>query len=177
MSIDIQQDYFALFDLPRRYRIDESALEVAWHGLQAEIHPDRFAASPDAEKRRAMQWAARVNEAFLALRKPLLRARYLLELAGVDAGLETNTAMPSEFLMEQMEWREAVEESRAGGDVDALEQLHQRLCAHTREAFASLARTLDDEHDYVAAAGMVRQLMFVEKLRQEIDDALEALEI
>ncbi len=176
MSIDIQQDYFALFDLPRRYRIDESVLEAAWHDLQTEIHPDRFAASPEAERRRAMQWASRVNEAFLTLRKPLLRARYLLELAGVDTGLETNTAMSPEFLMEQMEWREAVEEARVAGDIGELEQLHQRLCARSREAFGGLARMLDDERDYAAAADRVRQLMFVEKLRQEIDDALEALE-
>ncbi|ANQ85205.1 co-chaperone HscB [Azoarcus olearius] len=176
MAIDLQQDYFSLFGMPRRFRIDESALEAAWHGLQGEVHPDRFAHLPDVEKRRSMQWATRVNEGFRVLRKPLSRAQYLLELAGVDAAVDTNTAMSPEFLMEQMEWREAVEEARAAGEVDELEQLHLRLRQHSREVHAGLADALDDAGDYPAAAETVRRLMFIEKLQHEIDDALEALE-
>jgi len=176
MSIDLQQDYFALFGLPRRYRIDESALEAVWHKLQAEVHPDRHAHLPDADKRRAMQWATRVNEGFRTLRKPLPRAQYLLELAGVDTGLETNTAMSPEFLMEQMEWREAVEEARAASQIEELEQLHHRLQQHAREVLGELEVTLDQSKDYPAAADTVRRLMFIEKLQHEIDDALEALE-
>lgn len=176
MSIDLQQDFFALFGLPRRYRLDEAALEAAWHELQSQVHPDRHAHLPDAEKRRSMQWATRVNEGFRVLRKPLTRAQYLLELAGVDAGIETNTAMSPEFLMEQMEWREAVEEARDAAEIEDLEQLHQRLRQHAREVLGGLERALDDDGDYVAAADTVRRLMFIEKLQHEIDDALEALE-
>ncbi len=176
MSIDLTQDYFTLFGLPRRFAIDESALELAWHELQSRVHPDRYAHLPDADKRRSMQWATRVNEGFRTLRKPLPRAQYLLELAGVDSGLETNTAMSPEFLMEQMEWREAVEEGRDAGDIDVLEQLHQRLRHHAREVMAGLAQQLDERHDYEAAADTVRRLMFIEKLQHEIDDALESLD-
>jgi len=176
MSIDLQQDYFALFGLPRRYRLDEAALEAVWHKLQAGVHPDRHAHLPDADKRRAMQWATRVNEGFRTLRKPLPRAQYLLELAGVDTGLETNTAMSPEFLMEQMEWREAVEEARVAAQVEELEQLHHRLQQHAREVLAELETMLDQARDYPAAADTVRRLMFIEKLQHEIDDALEALE-
>ncbi|QDF97398.1 Fe-S protein assembly co-chaperone HscB [Azoarcus sp. DD4] len=176
MSIDLQQDFFGLFGLPRRYRLDEAALEAAWHELQSQVHPDRHAHLPDAEKRRSMQWATRVNEGFRVLRKPLTRAQYLLELAGVDAGIETNTAMSPEFLMEQMEWREAVEEARDAAEIEDLEQLHQRLRQHAREVLGGLERALDDDGDYVAAADTVRRLMFIEKLQHEIDDALEALE-
>ncbi len=176
MSIDLQQDFFTLFGLPRRFELDERALEAAFHDLQTEVHPDRYAHLPEADKRRSMQWATRVNEGFRTLRKPLARAMYLLELAGVDAGLETNTAMSPEFLMEQMEWREAVEEARAAGEVDELEHLHQRLRQHGREMLAGLQQALDQQGDLEAAAETVRRLMFVEKLQHEIDDALEALE-
>jgi len=176
MTIDLQQDFFALFGLPRRYRLDEPALEMAYHDLQGQVHPDRFAHLPDVEKRRSMQWATRVNEGFRTLRKPLMRAQYLLELAGVDAGITTNTAMSPEFLVEQMEWREAVEEERAAGATEELEQLRQRLQAHAREVFGDLETFLDLQHDYPAAAEAVRRLMFIEKLQHEIDDALEALE-
>jgi len=176
MTIDLQQDFFALFGLPRRFRLDESTLELAYHDLQGQVHPDRFAHLPDVEKRRSMQWATRVNEGFRTLRKPLVRAQYLLELAGVDAGITTNTAMSPEFLVEQMEWREAVEEARAAGATDELEQLRQRLQVHAREVFAELEGFLDAQHDYPSAAEAVRRLMFIEKLQHEIDDALEALE-
>src|SRR5690606_1891811 len=130
----------------------------------------------DVEKRLSMQWATRVNEGFRTLRQPLTRAQYLLELAGVDAGLETNTAMSPEFLMEQMEWREAVEEAREAAEVGELEGLHKRLLAHSREVRGHLAAQLDDERDYEAAADTVRRLMFIDKLQQEIDEALLALE-
>lgn len=176
MSIDLHQDFFALLDQPRRFRLDLTALEAAYHELHGQVHPDRHAHLPDADKRRAMQWATRVNEAFVTLRKPLERARYLLELAGVDAALETNTAMLAEFLMEQMEWREAVEDARAAMAVEELESLYKRLRTHSGEVFASLAEQLDDERDFDAAAETVRRLMFIEKLQEEIDDALEALE-
>ncbi|THF55883.1 Fe-S protein assembly co-chaperone HscB [Pseudothauera rhizosphaerae] len=176
MSIDLQQDFFALFGLPRRFELDEGALETAFHDLQGEVHPDRYAHFPDADKRRAMQWATRVNEGFRTLRKPLGRAMYLLELAGIDPALETNTAMSPEFLMEQMEWREAVDEARTAGEVEELEHLHQRLRQHGREMLATLHEAFDERQDLEAAAETVRRLMFLEKLQHQIDDALEALE-
>lgn len=176
MSIDLAQDYFALLGLPRSFAVDETVLDHAWHELQSRVHPDRYAHLSDQEKRRSMQWATRVNEAYRTLKKPLPRAQYLLELAGVDAGLETNTAMSAEFLMEQMEWREAVEEARAAGAVDDLEQLHLRLRSHSREVMSALGRQLDDAPDLEGAADTVRRLMFIEKLQHEIDEALEALE-
>lgn len=176
MSIDLTQDYFSLFGLPRRYALDEPALEAAWHRLQSQVHPDRYAHLPDADKRRAMQWATRVNEGFRTLKKPLARAQYLLVLAGVDAAIETNTAMSPEFLIEQMEWREAVEEARAAGEVEELEQLHMRLLHHAREVRAELGRQLDVDNAYTEAADTVRRLMFIEKLQHEIDEALLALE-
>ena len=176
MSIDLTQDFFTLFGLHRRYAIDVAALEAAWHELQSQVHPDRHAHLSDVEKRLSMQWATRVNEGFRTLRQPLTRAQYLLELAGVDAGLETNTAMSPEFLMEQMEWREAVEEAREAAEVGELEGLHKRLLAHSREVRGHLAVQLDDERDYEAAADTVRRLMFIDKLQQEIDEALLALE-
>ncbi|MCK2096686.1 Fe-S protein assembly co-chaperone HscB [Thauera aromatica] len=176
MSIDLTGDYFSLFGLPRRFALDEAALEAAWHALQTQVHPDRHAHLSDAEKRLSMQMATRVNEGFRTLRRPLDRAQYLLELAGVDAALETNTAMSPEFLMEQMEWREAVEEARDAAEAHELEELHRRLLHHAREVRSHLGSQLDDEHDYEAAADTVRRLMFIDKLQQEIDEALLALE-
>lgn len=176
MTPDLQQDFFALFGLPRRFRIEEAALEAAYHELHTRVHPDRHAHLPDADRRRAMQWATRVNEAFRTLKSPLARARYLIELAGIDLGFETNTAMSPAFLMEQMEWREAVEEAEHAADASELEHLHQRLRSQTRELLGELEQQIDDAQDFVVAADTARRLMFLDKLRHEIDDALEALD-
>ena len=176
MTFDLQQSYFKLFNLPQRFQLDQSALETAYHELHAQVHPDRHAHLTEAERRRSMQWATRVNEGFQVLKKPLARAQYLLELAGIDTGLETNTAMSPEFLMEQMEWREAIEEARHAGDGGALEQLHARLRQQARAMIEQVEELLDIQQNLSAAAEMVRRLMFIERLQLDIDNALEALE-
>jgi len=176
MTLDLQQSYFELFNMPKRFRLDEAALEAAYHELHTRAHPDRHAHLPEAERRRSMQWATRINEGFRTLKKPLSRAQYMLELAGVDPGLETNTAMAPEFLMEQMEWREAIEEATQARDADALEQLYMRLRQRSRATFERLERLFDVDDDLPGAAETVRRLMFAERLQRDIDEALEAME-
>jgi molecular chaperone HscB len=105
----------------------------------------------------------------------LERGKYLLQLAGYDLGAENNTAMAPEFLMEQMEWREAVMEARQGGDHHELEHLHHRLRGDIDQRYDELA-ALFDAQNYVNAIDLIRRLMFLEKLLYEIDDALASLE-
>ena len=174
--LDLKQDYFALFGLTPAFRIDEERLEQAYLDLQGRVHPDRFAHLSDAEKRQSMQWATHVNEAFRTLKGPLTRGHYLLELRGVDPAFDTNTAMSAEFLMEQMEWREAVAEAREAQEYGELEQLHYRVRQRMSKRYEQLAELLDDQHDYALAADRVRRLMFLEKLLAEIDDGMAALE-
>lgn len=170
------KDHFALFGLPRRYAVDRDALEQLFRDLQARVHPDKHAHLGDTERRVAMQWATQVNEAYQTLRDPLKRGRYLLHLAGHDPEIETNTAMPAAFLMEQMELRESVAESRESGDSAHLDELHGRLRKEMAGQHERLRETLDDQQDYGSAAEIVRQLMFQEKLLHDIDAALEATE-
>ena len=174
--MDFNADHFALFELPRAFRLESALLDKRYREILALVHPDKFAHASDVERRLSLQWATRINEAYLTLKKPLSRGRYLLELLGHRVEEESNTLMPAEFLMEQMEWREAVEEAREAAEVGELEGLHKRLLAHSREVRGHLAVQLDDERDYEAAADTVRRLMFIDKLQQEIDEALLALE-
>ena len=125
--MDFRADHFSLFGLNRAFRLDLSDLDSRYRDIQAQVHPDRFVNAGDAERRLSMQWATHANEAYQTLKKPLERAKYLLHLAGHDIQAESNTAMPADFLIEQMEWREAVMEARDGGDHHELERLHNRL--------------------------------------------------
>ena len=91
MVPDFSQDYFALFGLKRAYRIDATQLDQAYHEMQGKVHPDRHAHLPETERRLSMQWATQVNEAYRTLKKPLLRAHYLLRLAGAETDHESNS--------------------------------------------------------------------------------------
>jgi len=168
------QNHFELFHLPQQFAIDLKALDQAYREVQSQVHPDKFARSPDAEKRVAMQWATRANEAYQTLRSPLRRATYLCELHGVDLETESNTAMAPAFLMQQMEWREALDDARAARDVNALAVLDSELADTRREQLAQIAAALDGD-DYRKAALGVRQLMFLEKFGDEVAAAFDRM--
>lgn len=174
--MDFGQDHYALFGLPRRFVVDTAELERLYREVQARVHPDKFADAGDADKRLAMQWSTHANEAYLTLKSPLKRAQYLLHLVGHDPQIEHNTAMPTDFLVEQMEWREAVIEARDAADVAELDHLHHRMRKEISAQYDALHQALDERADYAAAAALVRQLMFQEKLLHEIGDALEAVD-
>jgi len=175
-SFDFEKNYFQLFSLAQHCQIDGAQLEQQYRALQTLVHPDRSTHLSDAEQRVAMQRATLVNEAYQTLRKPIRRARYLLSLYGVDTQEETNTAMPMDFLMAQMEWREAVVDAQQSRDVAALEQLEARMQRETKELEAQLVVKIDTEKNYVAAAELVRKLRFMEKLAEEIHAAYDAID-
>jgi molecular chaperone HscB len=174
-TLDFSADYFALFGLARAQGIDAAALETRFRDIQAQVHPDKHAQGSEANQRLAMQWATRVNEAYQTLKSPLARARYLLQLQGHDAQVESNTSMPMEFLVAQMELREAVAEARVGADDTALDGLRRTLVSEMKGEYQRLQELIDTRQDFPVAAELVRQLMFQEKLLHEIDDALEAV--
>src|SRR5262245_10722329 len=162
--------HFELFGLPARFSLDEELLEKAYRDIQSKVHPDRFAHAGDAERRASLQWTTRVNEAFQTLKNPVRRARHLLELQGVDVAFETNTAMPPEFLMQQMELREKLEEAN---DSKALDMLRKDLLSSRHSLQGEIARAIDTEKDYKGAADLVRKLQFLHRLDEEIDEAYE----
>lgn len=176
MFFDFSKNHFELFGLPPSFQIDGARLDQAYREIQMLVHPDKSAHLGDQERRMSMQWATHANEAYQILKNPLSRARYLLHLHGVDTQEESNTAMPAEFLMAQMEWREAIMEAKEAQDETDMEALHHRLRGEIRAQHEELGQLLDEQADYQAASGLVRKLKFMEKLGEEIDRALELME-
>lgn len=168
----LDSDDFELFGVPRRFEQDRTALDTRWRALQTEVHPDRFVSEGAASQRVAMQWAVRVNEAYQRLKDPLRRAAYLCELNGAPIQAENNTAMPAKFLIQQMEWRESLDEADG---VEAVEALNSEVAGHRQQALGQLKALLDNQHDYLQAAQQVRALMFVERFLADIDRRLEQL--
>jgi molecular chaperone HscB len=149
------------------------SLERSYREIQSQIHPDRYAHAGDAERRASMQWTTRVNEAYRTLKSPVQRAKYLLEMHGVDVQFETNTQMPTDFLLRQLELREALE---AAKDPAALDSLQAQVRREKGLLESAIARLLDDSKDYAAAASEVRKLMFLERIGEEIDQAYEGVQ-
>ena len=176
--MNLSDDDFTLFGLPRRFALDRVALDAQWLALQARVHPDRFAGEGASSQRLAMQWAVRVNEAYQRLKDPLKRGAYLCELRGAAIQAENNTAMPGAFLMQQMAWREALDD--AGHDVAAVQALDDEVQVDESKLLATLGQTLDGDGDAsaqaLAAAQQVRALMFVARFRADIHRRLEALD-
>ena len=168
------KNHFELFGIAPAFALDFVHLDRAYRDIQANIHPDRFAHASDAERRASMQWTTRVNEAYRTLKSPVQRASYLLRMKGVDVGFETNTAMPPEFLIEQMELREKLEATR---DAIALGLIEQDLSTRKRAIEAQIAECIDNGHDYQSASEFVRKLMFLEKFGDDIATARDLIEM
>lgn len=175
--LDFNRNHFELFGLKPAFALDRVALERAYRDIQTEIHPDRFAQAGQAQQRLAMQWTARVNEAYQTLRQPFERARYLLELHGVHAMEEKNTAMPADFLLKQIEWREQLQQAMADKDYLALQRLESETLAEAERLERQLHVLLDEQRDYVAAAEALRKYRFIDKFLSDIGEAMAELDI
>ena len=151
-------------------------LERSYREIQSKVHPDRFAHAGDAERRASLQWTTRVNEAYRTLKDPVQRGKHLLELHGVDVAFETNTQMPTDFLMQQLELREELESATGGENMSRLDGLRSRLRAQKKQLEQEVAGAIDRDKDYTGAADLVRKLMFLDRLDSEIDVAYEDIE-
>ena len=170
--MNLQSNDFELFALPEQFAQERSAIDASWKELQRQAHPDRFAAQGPAAQRVAMQWSVRINEAYQRLKNPLRRAAYLCELRSAPIQAEDNTAMPAEFLMQQMEWRESLEEVQS---LDALDELEADVQQVERKLLAECGRLLDEAGDAAGAATKVRALMFVARFVDDIERRREQL--
>lgn len=168
--MNLQSTDFELFQLPAQFAQQGAVLDARWKDLQREVHPDKFASEGTAAQRLAMQWSARINEAYRRLKDPLKRASYLCELNGAPIQAHSNTAMPPQFLMQQMAWREALEDSSESAD---LQKLADETGAAKRAQLELIARTLDLERDFTKAAEQVRSLMFIEKFSAVIEARID----
>lgn len=166
-------DYFRFFGLNQQFNIDLPALDQAYLAIQKEVHPDRHARGSDSEQRIAMQMATLANTAFQTLKNPIQRGLYICQLHGVDAKLETNTAMPAAFLMKQMEWRESLDEQEE--DLPALEALMEEVEESKAETIVEITQAIDGAKNYQRAAELLRGLLFIDKFAVELDDTIAAL--
>ena len=170
--MNLQSSDFELFGIPVQFSQDRATLDARWKDLQREAHPDRFSAQGASAQRLAMQWSVRINEAYQRLKDPLRRASYLCELHGAPVNAEDNTAMPADFLMQQMEWRESLDAAKNRQD---LEEITRQAACSGRDQLLKIEQLLDTEKDFPAAVQQVRSLMFIERFISEVDARIDQL--
>ncbi len=171
--MNLQSTDFELFGVPSRFAQDRATLDAKWKDLQREAHPDKFAAQGLAAQRVAMQWSVRINEAYQRLKDPLKRASYLCELGGASINAENNTAMPTDFLMQQMEWREALDDAKT---VKKMDEIALEANKYGRDQLSKIEQSIDARKDFSTAATQVRSLMFIERFQAEVETRIDQLE-
>jgi molecular chaperone HscB len=170
--MNLQSTDFELFQLPVQFVQTRALIDARWKELQREAHPDKFAAQGAAAQRLAMQWSVRINEAYQRLKDPLKRASYLCELHGARINAENNTAMPPAFLIQQMDWREALEDATS---LAQLEAIAEETSAAEQAQLAVIAQALDVQQDHAKAANDVRSLMFIQRFATEVEARIDQL--
>ena len=170
--MNLQSTDFELFGIPAQFAQDRATLDAKWKDLQREAHPDKFAAQGVAAQRVAMQWSVRINEAYQRLKDPLKRASYLCEINGAPINAENNTAMPADFLMQQMEWREALDDAKT---VEKMDQIALEANKYGRDKLSKIAQLIDVSMDFSSAANQVRSLMFIERFQSEVESRIDQL--
>jgi molecular chaperone HscB len=173
---NLQKNHFELFALPKQYNIDAEMLEINYRKIQSASHPDRFVNASATEKVRAMQLATSANEAYSILKNPAKRAKYLLELDGINAVADTNTSMPTGFLMQQMEWRERLDDAKRAHDIPMLEDIADELQIEAKFIIGDLSDLFDLKKDYKTATEVTRKLIFIDKVCADIAQAIEQLD-
>ncbi len=139
-------------------------IKTRYYQLQQAAHPDKFAQHSSAEQRAALLQASLINDAYQILSSPIKRAIYILKLQGIDAGLETDTAMDSTFLMTQMELRERI----ADKDKTVLSEIEQSV----GDCEKQLQSQLDNPSasSLLKAREIVRQMQFYLRLIEELEE-------
>jgi molecular chaperone HscB len=171
--VNLKSSDFELFGLATQFAQDRGAIDARWKDLQREAHPDKFAAQGASAQRVAMQWSVRINEAYQRLKDPLKRAAYLCELNAAPINAENNTAMPTEFLMQQMAWREALDEADSAVELDAL---GEQVATARLDALQKCAQLLDVHRDSARAVQQVRALMFIERFASDVETRLDRMD-
>jgi molecular chaperone HscB len=171
--VNLQSNDFELFGVAQLFKQDRAELDLRWKDLQRQAHPDKFSAQGAAAQRIAMQWSVRINEAYQRLKDPLKRAAYLCELNGAPINAENNTAMPAAFLMQQMQWREDLDDAVTAED---LERINLDCTRFQRELLKTIEQLLDSAKDFPGAAAQVRAMMFVERFASDVEHRLDQIE-
>jgi len=180
VDVVLDRNYFEIFNLTPAFIVPLDTLAERFKALQSQVHPDRYANASSAEKRLSVQRSSVINQAYQTLRNPLERAKYLLQLNGLESSQQSATVRDPEFLLQQMELRENLEQITQQSDpITALMRMEDDIASQIKKIYQQLEqlfpRQAQSESDLAQAAESVNRLQFLHKLRSEIIDKQQQL--
>lgn len=165
------RDYFDLFQLPADFDLDPEDLSRRFKLLQKQFHPDRFAGKPPAEQRVAAQLCAELNAGFNTLRDEVKRAGFMLERQGIDLKSLEREPVEGDFLLQQIELREAASALLASeqeeANTKAVSALHDSAKGLYDQWLAAFRQAITEDQVEVAGQAWVK-LLYISKLRAEL---------
>ena len=167
------QNYFELFDLETSFFVDDEALNKAYQAQVTRFHPDNFANKSQAEQLQALQSTSLLNSAYTALKTPLNRASYLLNLEGLDPFDEKDTNMDANFLVSQIELREQLEDIKELQDNTVLDNFIERVQDFINDNVASISEAFSQSRDLQEIKKLVRELKFYDQLNKEANRLMD----
>ncbi len=163
-------DRFAALGLPRRFAVDAAEFETKFRELSKRLHPDRFVRAAPADRARAAQATATLNEAYRTLRDESARAEYLVTLE--TGSLDGNQPVAAEFLHEILELREELDEAAAAGDHARVAALGQAMTVRRDASLGVLRAQLavwDGARDPAALAEARGELVAMRYYRRYLE--------
>lgn len=161
---------FELLGLPAQFDLDPKTIEQAFHDRSKELHPDRYASAPAAERVAALSKSRALNDAYKTLKSPVGRAEYLLARAGVAIG--DNERLDPTFLMEILELREELAEARVAKRTSEIEKLCGEMKAKRKKSVDALT-PLFEANDLAAIKEQLILLRYIDRYLEECDSALD----
>ncbi len=175
-ALDFRQNYFDLFGLKTSFDVDSAALHSQMQQLQARFHPDRYVSSSEQDKRLSVQQTSWVNEAYQTLKNPVKRARYMLEISGLELDDENQTTSDATFLMEQIELREQLDACRANEDpLSRCDQIEAALNSRAQKLFDEFVQ-LFESGKLDAARLISRKMQFIQRIQEQLAELQYELE-
>jgi molecular chaperone HscB len=168
------KNYFEIFSLQESFDLDLENLTVEYKNLQSQMHPDKFSGADDASRLHALQLSSIINDAFDTLKSPLKRAAYLLTLNGINPEENNQNHLAESFLLQQMEWRDLLDDATEEEDLTLVENLKQEVMEERENCIIEF-QDFVNAYNFVDAKPIYNKLQFVEKMLVEINRSEEKI--
>lgn len=159
------ENFFQLFDQPKKYEIDLKKLDKTYLTLQRKVHPDRFYSKTEKEKELSIKASGCINEGYHTLRNPVSRGEYLLHLFNE----KVITDVPQDFLMEVLEFHEAMDSTAQVEDlIKLLQKVQQMMKEQTKQLKSNLEIKDGKLVNPKEAANVLSKLKYLSRIRDTL---------
>ena len=166
---------FSLFELSPNFDIKPNELQAQYLELQRQFHPDNYVLSDPEQKTYVAQLSTYINQSYTSLKNPLLRGILLLKNYNIILDLAKDTILPNHFLIEQMEFHEAIDAAKSSNDLEQLNKLEEHSISTEKKLIKNISVSFKN-NDLQGVQELLKQLAFYNRLKNTLNNAIESLD-